>query len=74
MMAARMKIRGVAGCIVGGRVRDITELKNSELPVSFCPFPRMCPMIVSLPFFHKDQSMTDMPDLRFGEVDGRDKC
>ncbi|KAI1625918.1 ribonuclease E inhibitor RraA/Dimethylmenaquinone methyltransferase [Exophiala viscosa] len=33
MMAARMKIRGVAGCIVGGRVRDITELKSSELPI-----------------------------------------
>lgn len=34
IMAARMKVRGVAGCIVGGRVRDIVELKGSELPVS----------------------------------------
>ena len=34
IMAQRMKIRGVAGCVVGGRVRDMAELKESQLPVS----------------------------------------
>ena len=34
IMAQRMKIRGVAGCVVGGRVRDLAELKESQLPVS----------------------------------------
>lgn len=33
MMASRMKIRGVVGCVVSGRVRDLSELKNSGLPV-----------------------------------------
>ena len=33
IMAQRMKVRGVAGCVVGGRVRDLTELRNSQLPV-----------------------------------------
>lgn len=33
IMAQRMKIRGVAGCVVGGRVRDMAELKDSQLPV-----------------------------------------
>ena len=33
-MAQRMKVRGVAGCVVGGRVRDMAELKDSLLPVS----------------------------------------
>ncbi|KAJ4525190.1 hypothetical protein HRR78_003337 [Exophiala dermatitidis] len=32
-MAQRMKIRGLAGCVVGGRVRDMAELRNSELPI-----------------------------------------
>ena len=34
IMAQRMKARGVAGCIVGGRVRDLAELGDSHLPVS----------------------------------------
>lgn len=34
IMAMRMKVRGLVGCIVGGRVRDLTELSNSGLPVS----------------------------------------
>ncbi|EXJ90701.1 hypothetical protein A1O1_03805 [Capronia coronata CBS 617.96] len=33
IMAQRMKVRGVAGCVVGGRVRDMTELRSSELPI-----------------------------------------
>ena len=33
IMAQRMSIRGVAGCVVGGRVRDMAELKDSQLPV-----------------------------------------
>ncbi|KIX04075.1 uncharacterized protein Z518_07628 [Rhinocladiella mackenziei CBS 650.93] len=33
IMAQRMKVRGVAGCVVGGRVRDVTELRNSQLPI-----------------------------------------
>lgn len=34
IMAARMKIRGLRGCVVSGRVRDLAELKKSGLPVS----------------------------------------
>jgi regulator of RNase E activity RraA len=34
IMALRMKARGVAGCVVGGRVRDMAELQDSQLPVS----------------------------------------
>lgn len=34
IMAARMKLKGLHGCVVGGRVRDLAELKNSGLPVS----------------------------------------
>jgi hypothetical protein len=34
IMAARMKVRGVEACIVGGRVRDLAELRKSDLPVS----------------------------------------
>lgn len=33
IMAQRMKVRGVVGCVVGGRVRDLAELRSSELPV-----------------------------------------
>ncbi|EXJ70986.1 uncharacterized protein A1O5_05979 [Cladophialophora psammophila CBS 110553] len=33
IMAQRMKIRGVAGCIVGGRVRDVAELRDTQLPI-----------------------------------------
>ena len=33
IMAQRMKILGVLGCVVGGRVRDLAELKDSGLPV-----------------------------------------
>lgn len=42
IMAIRMKVRGLQGCVVGGRVRDMTELEKSGLPVSIpytmCPF------------------------------------
>ena len=34
IMANRMKINGVEGCVVGGRIRDLAELKASGLPVS----------------------------------------
>ena len=34
IMAQRMRVKGVAGCVVGGRVRDMAELKGSQLPVS----------------------------------------
>lgn len=34
IMANRMKINGVAGCVVGGRIRDLGELKECGLPVS----------------------------------------
>jgi hypothetical protein len=33
IMAQRMKMRGVAGCVVGGRVRDMAELEASQLAV-----------------------------------------
>ena len=44
-MALRMRERGVAGCVVGGRVRDLAELKKSGLSVScsvLCPFQIHC--------------------------------
>lgn len=34
IMATRMAVRGVLGCVVGGRVRDLRELEKSGLPVS----------------------------------------
>lgn len=34
IMAARMKIRGLRGCVVSGRIRDLAELRKSGLPVS----------------------------------------
>ena len=34
IMANRMQKNGVLGCVVGGRVRDLAELKSSGLPVS----------------------------------------
>lgn len=34
IMANRMQKKGVRGCVVGGRVRDLAELKSSGLPVS----------------------------------------
>jgi regulator of RNase E activity RraA len=34
IMATRMKVRGVKACIVGGRVRDLAELRKSGLSVS----------------------------------------
>lgn len=33
IMAARMKVLGVKGVVVSGRVRDLTELKQSGLQV-----------------------------------------
>ncbi len=49
-MAQRMKARGVAGCVIGGRCRDLAELKESQLPVSEPPTPsrstRSCPLLV----------------------------
>ncbi len=38
IMGSRMKVRGVRGCVVGGRVRDLAELKKSGLPVSEFPW------------------------------------
>jgi regulator of RNase E activity RraA len=35
IMALRMKVKGVVGCVVGGRVRDLAELKSCGLPVGF---------------------------------------
>jgi regulator of RNase E activity RraA len=37
IMAARMKVLGVAGVVVGGRVRDLAELRESGLPVCVLP-------------------------------------
>lgn len=34
IMALRMKVLGVKGVVVSGRVRDLEELKETELPVS----------------------------------------
>lgn len=49
IMANRMMVRGLKGCVVSGRVRDIAELKQSGLPVSLvleaqgCSFPGSFP-------------------------------
>lgn len=37
IMALRMKMRKVEGIIVAGRVRDVTELRSTNLPVSLAP-------------------------------------
>lgn len=42
-MAARMKFLGIRAAVVGGRVRDLAELRGTELPVCFLSSP--------LPFF-----------------------
>jgi regulator of RNase E activity RraA len=34
IMALRMSLKDVAGCVVGGRVRDVAELEKCGLPVS----------------------------------------
>jgi len=34
IMALRMKVRGVKGVVVAGRVRDLPELRSTNLPVS----------------------------------------
>jgi regulator of RNase E activity RraA len=33
-MAARMKYLGVKGALVNGRVRDLSEIRECQLPVS----------------------------------------
>ena len=33
IMATRMKIRGAEGVVVGGRVRDLRELRSLDFPV-----------------------------------------
>ncbi|KZF19203.1 DlpA domain protein [Xylona heveae TC161] len=33
IMAARMKVRGAKGVVVGGRVRDLRELRSVDLPI-----------------------------------------
>lgn len=35
IMAARMKVLGVQGVVVDGRIRDLGEIRELELPVSF---------------------------------------
>ncbi|KZZ96691.1 Demethylmenaquinone methyltransferase [Moelleriella libera RCEF 2490] len=39
IMALRMKVRGVKGIIVAGRVRDVQELQSTNLPVIMSPPP-----------------------------------
>lgn len=39
IMALRMKVRGVKGIIVAGRVRDVQELQSTNLPVIMSPLP-----------------------------------
>jgi regulator of RNase E activity RraA len=55
IMAQRMKKRGVAGCIIGGRVRDMAELKSSQLPVCLYLDSHLssCLLMNSLHFDHK---------------------
>lgn len=36
IMALRMKVLGVKGIIVSGRIRDLVELRSTELPVRKC--------------------------------------
>lgn len=44
-MAARMKVLGVKGVVVSGRVRDLGELKESGLQV--CMLPIMSPKLLN---------------------------
>jgi regulator of RNase E activity RraA len=58
IMANKMQKNGVRGCVVGGRVRDLAELKSSGLPVSTYFFTFLLVFISSntvpfpLVFFH----------------------
>ncbi len=38
IMAQRMKARGVAACVIGGRFRDLAELRETQLPVCILVF------------------------------------
>ncbi|KAK5443442.1 hypothetical protein LTS15_010587 [Exophiala xenobiotica] len=62
IMAQRMKKRGVAGCIIGGRVRDMAELKSSQLPgdIVFCDLEEG---IVVIPQELLDETLSLMPKL-----------
>lgn len=57
IMASRMKVKGLLGCVVGGRVRDLEELKESGLQVSapktFSVTHVQMPATIQL-FFHSD--------------------
>lgn len=60
IMAARMKAKGLHGCVVSGRVRDLAELKSSGLPVSACPRVSNHPLT-----FQIDKTSTMPADLPF---------
>ena len=69
-MAQRMKFRGVAGCVVGGRVRDMAELKDSHLPVSKLPLTVVVPVVPSI----LAQRLPNLLDLRHWKVYCWDQC
>lgn len=42
IMASRMKVRGVRGAIVNGRVRDLAEIRSLGFPVSTIVASELC--------------------------------
>jgi hypothetical protein len=79
MMAQRMKLRGVAGCVIGGRFRDLAELRESQLPVCILVFLVMCDVVPSIlssdllwPFLLR-RPLTCL-DLCSGEINRWDEC
>lgn len=46
IMAVRMKYLGVKGALVNGRVRDLSEIRECQLPVSLLSVAFVC--VVSL--------------------------
>lgn len=51
IMALRMKVLGVKGIVVAGRVRDLVELQNTELPVSSVSYTTLLEYYSSLSGF-----------------------
>ena len=58
IMASRMKSRGAKGIVVGGRVRDLTELKTKHIPVCWVAWELTA------------ETMLTQVDLGGGHIDG----
>ncbi len=74
IMAQRMKKRGVAGCIIGGRVRDMAELKSSQLPVCLYLDSCLSSCLLHVNIHHPDHKTDSFSDLCTGKVNSGDGC